>query len=94
MSVPSQGFIGSYNIEYQGDANERTYESTIHLTNISHHFVGHFYCVANSTQYDYDYSSIFDYEHWLDKSVSGLSKIYIFVNGKLLIKTLINLSCS
>ncbi|XP_037049422.1 uncharacterized protein LOC119083729 [Bradysia coprophila] len=95
---PFQGFVGRNEInhieeegEYYEDpwSYDRRYISTIHLTNVSHHFVGYFYCVANSTQDnydDYDYSWRLEVEHEFYYkrnlySVSGLTNIYIFVDG-------------
>ncbi|XP_037049515.1 vascular endothelial growth factor receptor 1-like isoform X2 [Bradysia coprophila] len=84
-----QGFDGRYDVDhieekdyyYKGPFSyDRRYISTIHLTNVSHHFVGYFYCVANSTQGNYNYSWSFDIERDRYEGASGLTQIYIFVN--------------
>lgn len=80
-----QGFTGNYRLDHTGIAEkEYRFKSTIHLTDITHHYVGYFFCVANSSQSDYDYSHRFSAEKRYNLiGTTGLSMIYAYVNGKI-----------
>lgn len=84
-----QGFKGNYTVTHVERAeNERPYESTIQLIDITHQYVGYFFCVANSTELAYDYSVHTLFERQYNVEVSGFEAIYVFVNGTNLTKEL------
>lgn len=78
---PWQEFIGIYEVDDVEIADNK-YSSTIHLINVNHYYVGFFFCVANNTQFDYDYSFKFiTTERY--RLLSMLSVMYVYVNGKI-----------
>lgn len=56
--------------------NERRFESTIYLIDITHYYVGDFYCINNDSFHDENLENL--------KTEFKLSGIYVYVNGKTL----------
>lgn len=69
--------MGNYQVQHtEIPENERRYESTIHLIDITHYDVGDFYCVNNDSFHDENLENL--------KIEFKLSGIYVYVNGKTL----------
>ncbi len=76
-----QDFAG--NCQVDDIQTEHQYESTIHLFNVNHLYVGSYFCVDNRTQFDYDYSLKFLAEvHNGLVETKGLNRFYVYVIGK------------
>ncbi|KAJ6641852.1 Vascular endothelial growth factor receptor 1 [Pseudolycoriella hygida] len=73
-----EAFDGRYQIS--GTKNKTHYENTIHLLNITHDYVGFFFCVAEIKEFEYGNSLYFVVEHRYHSQMSGLNSIYVFVN--------------
>lgn len=54
--------------------SERPYESTIYLIDVTHYYVGDFYCVNNDSIADENLENL--------KTEFKISEIYVYVNGK------------
>lgn len=56
--------------------NDRQYESTIHLIDINHYYVGDFYCLNNESIHEENVENL--------KTEFKVAEIYVYVNGKIL----------
>lgn len=57
--------------------NDRPYESTIHLIDVNHYYVGDFYCLTNDSIHEENLENL--------KTEFKIAEIYVYVNGKILI---------
>lgn len=56
--------------------NKRRFESTIYLIDITHYYVGDFYCIKNDSLQVENLENL--------KTEFKMSRIYVYVNGKTL----------
>ncbi|XP_037051566.1 vascular endothelial growth factor receptor 1 isoform X6 [Bradysia coprophila] len=70
---PFPDFNGIYHVSYKEvPENERRYESTIYLIDVTHYYVGDFYCVNNDSFADENLENL--------KTEFKISGIYVYVN--------------